>query len=79
MLETRLRVLPPLRRRCGRTVKLDTASLNAMRHICSVSPKQILSFSLRGGASACPPRRRSTCCCTERRFPTLDYWKNVKI
>ena len=39
-------------RRCaagaGQTVKLDTASLNAMRHICSVSPKQILSFYLEG-------------------------------
>lgn len=72
-------------RRCapgaGQTVKLDTASLNAMRHICSVSPKQILSFSLEG---ECAKRLSAAAeeyllLHTERRFPTLDYWKNVKI
>lgn len=56
-------------RRCaagaGQTVKLDTASLNAMRHICSVSPKQILSFSLEGeGAKRLSAAAESTCCCT---------------
>ena len=72
-------------RRCaagaGQTVKLDTASLNAMRHICSVSPKQILSFSLEGeGAKRLSAAAEEYLLLhTERRFPTLDYWKNVKI
>ena len=72
-------------RRCaagaGQTVKLDTASLNAMRHICSVSPKQILSFSLEGeGAKRLSAASEEYLQMhTERRFPTLDYWKNVKI
>lgn len=72
-------------RRCaagaGQTVKLDTASLNAMRHICSVSPKQILSFSLEGeGAKLLSAATEEYLLLhTERRFPTLDYWKNVKI
>ena len=72
-------------RRCaagaGQTVKLDTASLNAMRHICSVSPKQILSFSLEGeGAKRLSAAAEEHLLLhTERRFPTLDYWKNVKI
>ena len=72
-------------RRCaagaGQTVKLDTASLNAMRHICSVSPKQILSFSLEGeGAKLLSAAAEEYLLLhTERRFPTLDYWKNVKI
>ena len=71
-------------RRCaagaGQTVKLDTASLNAMRHICSVSPKQILSFSLEGeGAKRLSAAAEEYLLLhTERRFPTLDYWKNVK-
>lgn len=57
-------------RRCaagaGQTVKLDAASLSSMRHICSASPKQILSFYLEGEGRKAPgpPRRRSTCCCT---------------
>ena len=72
-------------RRCaagaGQTVKLDAASLNAMRHICSVSPKQILSFSLEGeGAKLLSAAAEEYLLLhTERRFPTLDYWKNVKI
>ena len=72
-------------RRCaagaGRTVKLDAASLNAMRHICSVPPKQILSFSLEGeGAKRLSAAAEEYLLLhTERRFPTLDYWKNVKI
>ena len=72
-------------RRCaagaGQTVKLDTASLNAMRHICSVSPKQILSFSLEGeGAKRLSAAAEEYLLLhTERRVPTLDYWKNVKI
>ena len=72
-------------RRCaagaGQTVKLDTASLNAMRHICSASPKQILSFSLEGeGAKRLSAAAEEYLLLhTERRFPTLDYWKNVKI
>ncbi len=72
-------------RRCaagaGQTVKLDTASLNAMRHICSASPKQILSFSLEGeGAKLLSAAAEEYLLLhTERRFPTLDYWKNVKI
>lgn len=72
-------------RRCaagaGQTVKLDTASLNAMRHICSVSPKQILSFYLEGeGAKRLSAAAEEYLLLhTERRFPTLDYWKNVKI
>ena len=72
-------------RRCaagaGQTVKLDTVSLNAMRHICSVSPKQILSFSLEGeGAKRLSAAAEEYLLLhTERRFPTLDYWKNVKI
>ena len=72
-------------RRCAagaaQTVKLDTASLNAMRHICSVSPKQILSFSLEGeGAKRLSAAAEEYLLLhTERRFPTLDYWKNVKI
>lgn len=72
-------------RRCaagaGQTVKLDTASLNAMRHICSVSPKQILSFSLEGeGAKRLSAAAEEYLLLhTEHRFPTLDYWKNVKI
>ena len=72
-------------RRCaagaGQTVKLDTASLNAMRHNCSVSPKQILSFSLEGeGAKRLSAAAEEYLLLhTERRFPTLDYWKNVKI
>ena len=72
-------------RRCaagaGQTVKLDTASLNAMRHICSVPPKQILSFSLEGeGAKRLSAAAEEYLLLhTERRFPTLDYWKNVKI
>ena len=72
-------------RRCaagaGQTVKLDTASLNAMRHICSVSPKQILSFPLEGeGAKRLSAAAEEYLLLhTERRFPTLDYWKNVKI
>lgn len=72
-------------RRCaagaGQTVKLDAASLNAMRHICSVSPKQILSFSIEGeGAKRLSAAAEEYLLLhTERRFPTLDYWKNVKI
>ena len=72
-------------RRCaagaGQTVKLDAASLNAMRHICSVSPKQILSFSLEGeGAKRLSAAAEEYLLLhAERRFPTLDYWKNVKI
>lgn len=72
-------------RRCaagaGQTVKLDTASLNAMRHICSASPKQILSFYLEGeGAKRLSAAAEEYLLLhTERRFPTLDYWKNVKI
>ncbi len=72
-------------RRCaagaGQTVKLDTASLNAMRHICSASPKQILSFSLEGeGAKRLSAAAEEYLLLhTERRFQTLDYWKNVKI
>ena len=72
-------------RRCaagaGQTVKLDTASLNAMRHICSASPKQILSFYLEGeGAKRLSAAAEEYLLLhTERHFPTLDYWKNVKI
>lgn len=72
-------------RRCaagaGQTVKLDATSLSAMRHICSVSPKQILSFSLEGeGAKRLSAAAEEYLMLhTERRFPTLDYWKNVKI
>ena len=72
-------------RRCaagaGQTVKLDAAPLNAMRHICSASPKQILSFSLEGeGAKLLSAAAEEYLLLhTERRFPTLDYWKNVKI
>lgn len=72
-------------RRCaagaGQTVKLDTASFNAMRHICSASPKQILSFYLEGeGAKRLSAAAEEYLLLhTERRFPTLDYWKNVKI
>ena len=52
-----------------------------MRHICSVSPKQILSFSLEGeGAKLLSAATEEYLLLhTERRFPTLDYWKNVKI
>ena len=62
-------------------MKLDTASLSSMRHICSVSPKQILSFSLEGeGAKLLSAAAEEYLLLhTERRFPTLDYWKNVKI
>ena len=72
-------------RRCaagaGQTAKLDAASLNAMRHICSAAPKQILSFSLEGeGAKRLSAAAEEYLLLhTERRFPTLDYWKNVKI
>lgn len=72
-------------RRCaagaGQTVKLDAASLNAMRHICSAAPKQILSFSLEGeGAKRLSAAAEEYLLLhTERCFPTLDYWKNVKI
>ena len=72
-------------RRCaagaGQTVKLDAASLSAMRHICSAAPKQILSFSLEGeGAKRLSAAAEEYLLLhTERRFPTLDYWKNVKI
>ena len=72
-------------RRCaagaGQTVKLDAASLSSMRHICSASPKQILSFSLEGeGAKRLSAAAEEYLLLhTERRFPTLDYWKNVKI
>lgn len=72
-------------RRCaagaGQTVKLDAPSLNAMRYICSAPPKQILSFSLEGeGAKRLSAAAEEYLLLhTERRFPTLDYWKNVKI
>lgn len=72
-------------RRCaagaGQTVKLDAASLSAMRHICSVPPKQILSFFLEGeGAKRLSAAAEEYLLLhTERRFPTLDYWKDVKI
>ena len=72
-------------RRCaagaGQTVKLDAASLSAMRHICSAPPKQILSFSIEGeGAKRLSAAAEEYLLLhTERRFPTLDYWKDVKI
>ena len=52
-----------------------------MRHICSAAPKQILSFSLEGeGAKRLSATSEEYLQMhTERRFPTLDYWKNVKI
>lgn len=61
-------------------VCLGGASLQALRHICTCPPKQILSFSLE------PPALRQLCRAgesyllthTERKFSTLEYWKNLR-
>ena len=72
-------------RRCAaaaaRTAGLCPQSLAALRYICTAAPKQILSFSLEGDAA---DRLRSAAepyllLHTERRFTTLEYWKNVRI
>ena len=65
----------------GQTARLDAASLNAIRYICTAPPKQILSFSLdsEGTKRLSAAAENYLLLHAERRFPTLDYWKKVKI
>lgn len=65
----------------GETAPLCAASLSALRYICSAPAKQLFSFQLSGDAM----RRlglaaeRYLLTHTERRFSTLEYWKNIRI
>lgn len=65
----------------GPAVSLMPQALAAMRFIVNAAPKQILSFQIEGEAlmnlmSVCEQYLLAQ---TERRFATLDYWKQVKI
>ena len=65
----------------GETKQLSEASLSAMRHISGTESKRIFSFTLNEAAS-----KQLNAVCEdyihaqlERRFSSLDYWKNVKL
>lgn len=72
-------------RRCddgkGEYARLCPDSLKAMRYIASAPAKQLFSFRLeeealhRLGSAA----ERYLLTHTEREFPTLNYWKNIRI
>ena len=67
-------------RSMGERAALGTEALGAMRYVCTAPPKQLLSFKLsdsallRLGDTAEQYLLRRT----ERRFSTLDYWKNFR-
>jgi DNA repair protein RecO (recombination protein O) len=64
-----------------RLARLCPDSLSAMRYIISAPPKRLFSFQLseealsRLGSAA----ERYLLLHTERQFPTLTYWKNIRI
>lgn len=62
-------------------VMLTEEALAAMRYVCSAPAKQILSFTLEGEALKrfCTACERYFLAQTERRFGTLDYWKQIRI
>ena len=65
----------------GRTERLCTKSLAAMRYVISAPAKQIFSFSIPEDSV----KRMSIICeeymlrQSERNFGTLDYWKKVRL
>ena len=70
-------------RRCkntGNTVQLSPEALAAMRYIVSAPAKQLFSFRLSddGLNRLSYAAEQYLLLKTERRFGTLDYWKNVK-
>lgn len=71
-------------RRCrnsGNTVQLSSESLAAMRYVVSAPAKQLFSFKISGEGLNRLNRAAEQYLLlqTERRFGTLDYWKNVKL
>lgn len=63
----------------GKSVSLCSASLAAMRHVCSAGEKKIFSFTLDAHSAA---RFYATCeeyalAQLDRSFGTLDYWHSV--
>ncbi len=70
-------------RRCrnfGNTVQLSPEALSAMRYIVSAPAKQLFSFkvSADGLNRLSYAAEQNLLLQTERRFGTLDYWKEVK-
>lgn len=65
----------------GASAALTPQTLAAMRFIINAAPKQILSFNIEGEAlkNLAAVCEQYLIAQTERRFNTLDYWKQVKI
>ncbi len=65
----------------GESVPLCGDSLKAMRRIAAAEPRQFLSFALPEPAMGrlSDAAERYLLLHTERRFSTLEYWKNIKI
>lgn len=63
----------------GKSLPLCTASLEAMRYVCTAPAKKIYSFSLDDAASECFFRvcEEYALSQLDRGFKTLDYWKSV--
>jgi len=66
--------------RSGSTVALDDASLAAMRYVLDAPAKQLFSFSIEGDAlvSFAFAAENYLLTQTERKFGTLDYYKQFK-
>ena len=62
------------------TVKLCDASLKTLRYILEAEPRKLLSFSASDEAleRACYAAETYLLTQTERRFSTLEYWKNIR-
>lgn len=65
----------------GETAALDGPSLAALCYICACQPKQLFSFTLPDASLRLlsEAAERYFLLHAERRFSTLDYWKNIRI
>lgn len=61
-------------------IKLAPGALSGMRHMIYSDMRKMLSFSLSEDAAECAAKTAESFLLTqtERRFSTLDYWKQVK-
>ena len=68
-------------RATGESVSLGGGALDAARFLCTAPPKQLLSFRIGDDAllRLSDAAERYLLRRAERTFPTLDYWKKIRI
>lgn len=65
----------------GPSLALDGSALQALRYVVTADPRKIFSFSIPTESEECLSGISEAYVSThlERQFPTLEYWKNLRV